>query len=111
MIVFVDIVRFLRIAFDLKADFMVGVFQLGCWDQVVPLNVGQVIHSFSFCPFSLGLPVDVPQSQAHHAQQHQKCHKPHGQRNRCPLEAVLELSRGHGRGDSIEELTTRSGEA
>lgn len=49
---------------------MVGVFQLGCWDQVVSLNIGQVVHSLRFSPLSLGLPVDVPQSQAHHAQQH-----------------------------------------
>lgn len=106
-----DKVRFLRIAVDFQADFMVGVFQLRCRDQVVPLNAGTVVHSLRITAVSLGLPVDVPQGQAHHAEQHQQRHEAHGQRNRRPLEAVLDLSLGHRRGDGGEELAARPGEA
>lgn len=112
MIVFVDKVRFLHVAVDFQTDFLVGVLQLGRWDQVVPLDVGQVVHGLCFGALSLGLPVDVPQSQAHHAQQHQQRHQPHSQRHRCPLETFGSLSLlGHGRGDSREKLALRSGEA
>lgn len=112
MIVFVDKVRFLHVAVDLQTDFLVGVLQLGRWDQVVPLDVGQVVHGLRVRPLSLGLPVDVSQSQAHHAQQHQQRHQPHSQRHRRPLEAFLSLSLlGHGRGDGSEKLAARSGEA
>lgn len=111
MIVFVDKVRFLQIAVHLEADFLVGVFQLGRRDQVVSLDVGQIVHSLRFSPLSLRLPVDVPQSQAHHAQQHEQRHQPHGQGDRRPLEAVLHLSLGHGRSHGGKELAARPGEA
>lgn len=111
MVVFVDKVRFLHVAVDFEADFLVGVLQLGRWDQVVPLDAGQVVHGLSFRLLPLGLPVDVPQSQAHHAQQHQQSHQPHGQRHRRPLETVLNFSFRHGRRDRGEEFAARSGEA
>lgn len=104
-----DKVWFLWITVYLQANFLVGVFQLGRWDQVIPLNVGQVVHSLCVSPLPLGLPVDVPQSQAHHTQQHEQRHQPHSQRNSRPLEAILNLP--HLRGHSGKELAGRPGEA
>lgn len=111
MIVFVDKVRFLRVAVHLQTDFLVGVLQLGGWDQVVPLEAGHVVHGLGLRPLSLGLPVDVSESQAHHAQQHQQRHQAHSQRHGRPLETVFSLSVGHGRGDGSQQLALRSGEA
>lgn len=93
MIVFMNKVRFLGVAVHLQADFLVGVFQLRRWDQIVSLNTGEVVHGLRFSVLPPGLSVDVPQSQAHHAQQHQQSHQPHGQRNSRPLEAVFVLLR------------------
>lgn len=55
--------------------------------------------------------MDVPQSQAHHAQHHEQRHQADSQRNRCPLEAIFIVFVGHGRGDGSEEIAPRSGEA
>lgn len=106
-----DKVRFLCITVYFQADFLVGVFQLRRRDQVIPLYVGQVVHSLCFASLPLGLPVDMPQGQAHHAQEHQQRHQPHGQRDRRPLEAVLNLPVGYRRGDGGEKVTSRSSEA
>lgn len=111
MIIFMDKVRFLRIAVDLQADFLVGVLQLGRWDQVVPLEVGHVVHGLRVAALPLRLPVDVPQRHAHHTQQHEQRHQAHGQRNRRPLEAILNLFVGHVRGHRGEELAARPCEA
>lgn len=108
MIVFVDKVRFLRIAVHLQADFLVGVFQLAGRDQVVSLHVGQVVHSLCVAGLPLVLPVDVPQRQPHHAQQHQQRHQPHRQRHRRPLEAVLAALSLHLGGDGDRDLASES---
>lgn len=111
MIVFVDKVRFLRITVHLQADFLVVVFQLSLRDQVILLHVRHIVHRLCVPLISVGLPVDVPQSKAHHAQQHQESHEPHSQRNCRPLEAILDLPVGYRRGDGSEELAVRPGEA
>jgi len=100
-------VRLLRVAVHLQADFLVGVFELRRRDQVVPLDVGQVVHGLRVPPAPLGLPVDVPHGQAHHAQQHQQRHQAHRQRHRRPLEAIGVVAvaphgEGHGGGGGQE---------
>ena len=104
-----DKVRLVRVAVHLQTHFVIDVFQLRGGYQVVPLDVRQVVHGLPVSPVPAGLPVDVPESQAHHAQQHEQGHQAHSQGNCRPLEAILDLP-AHWQGHS-KVLAAGAGEA
>lgn len=103
VVVFMNKVRLLGVAVHLQPQLVVRVFELRRGDEVVLLHVRHVVHRLRFLSFPPPLPVNVPQRQTHHAEEHQQRHQPDGEGNRGPLESSLI----GGRSQRGEVLTAR----